>query len=268
MLKSEILPEICYEYNSLSFKDVFNAYVKNESVTGHVEKLLPDEEKVVVRLGDNITAYMPYSETTMYPLRYSAKVQSSIPKNIFFLVGQKIRVKVTSVSGTIVTVSRKDNMLAAFEHLCKCKRATFHVSSLEPKYAYGDIGDGIIGRIVIEEVSRTHIKSVKEYLSKSDIVEVSIINHNDDNYFNASYKQACKPYNKADYTVGMTVTGKICDPLSGAKTPGFYVSINPQVSGIINLKAGQPIFKYGTKVECIVTGASDNGLHLKFSKVI
>ena len=268
MLKSEFLPEICYKYKSLSLEDIFNAYADKQTVTGHVEKLLPEEKKVVVRLGDDIVAHMPYSEATIYPLRYSENLASPIPTNVFSLIGKNIRVKVTRLNGPFITVSRKANMLTAFEHTCKCDLATFHIVRIDRKCAFGDIGAGIIGRIIIDEVCRTHIKYITEYLHKNDVIQVRILERTEDNYFNASYRRACKPYNKDDYTVGMLVTGKVCDYVRDSKKPGFYVNIAPQVSGIMNVKSGQHHFRYGTMVECYVRNASEQGLHLEFSKMI
>ena len=138
MENTTFLPEICYPHKSLSLEEIFIAYADKQSVTGYVEKLIPEEEIVVVRLNSEIVAYMPYSEATMYPLRSSEKVNSKIPTNVYFLLGKNIRVKITRLGGKFITVSRKASMLEAFAHLCKCDRATFHITHLERKSAFGE----------------------------------------------------------------------------------------------------------------------------------
>ena len=266
MENHEFLPEACYKYAPLSLEDIFNAYVDKLSITVHVEKLMPEKKIVVVRLNDELTAHMPYSEITIYDLHYSEKSSVPIPTNVFTLLGKNIRVKVIKLNGPFITVSRKANMLQAFEHLCKSDKATFYVKSISKKFALGDVGAGIIGRVVIAEICRTHIKSVREYLKKHDVVEVAILARAQNNYFDLSCKQAAKPYNKEDYEIGMRLVGKVCDHLRDAKQPGYYVHISPQVSGIMNARRDQPFFKYGTMVECYVSKASDQGLHLEFVK--
>ncbi len=264
MEKHQFLPEACYKYVPLSLEDVFNAYVDKQAITVHVEKLLPEKKIVVVRLNDELVAHMPYSEATIYDLHYSEKNPSPIPTNVFTLTGKNIRVKVIRLNGPFITVSRKANMLQAFENLCQSTKATFHIKSIGRKYAFGDVGAGIIGRVIIDEVCRTHIKSVREYLRKNDIVDVAILTRTPNNYFDLSYKNTCPPYNKKDYEIGMRLVGKVCDHVHNTKKPGYYVRISPQVSGIMNARSGQPFFKYGTMVECYVSNASDQGLHLEF----
>lgn len=268
MENTSFLPEICYQYKSLTLEDIFIAYADKQSVTGYVESLIEAEQKVVVRLGHDIIAHMPYVESTMYPLRKSDSLFSSIPTNVYSLVGKNIRVKIIRLNGKFITVSRKASMLEAFEHLCNCKQSNFHVTSIARKCAFGDVGAGIIGRVIIDEICRTHIKSIREYLKKGDVIPVCILARNADNYFDLSYKLACAPYIMSDYYVGMTVVGKVCDFVHGAQRPGFYVNIAPQVSGIMNVSNVHRKLKYGTKVQCFVTGISNSGLHLQFSKIL
>jgi len=268
MRKSEILPEICYNYKALSLEEIFNAFVDKQTVTGRVEKLLPEQQIVVVRLGDEIVSHMPYCEATIYPLRYPKNLTSSIPANIYSLVGKNIRVRITGIGGHFIKVSRKASMISALENIYKSELATFHIKSVEHKCAFGDVGAGIIGRMIIDEVCRTHIKSIKEYFKPNAIIPIKILEITEDKCANVSYKQTFQPYNKQEYTVGMVVRGKVCDYIRNSKNPGFYINISPQVSGIMDVKSGQKQFKYGAMVECLIRDASEHGLHLDFSKFI
>lgn len=262
MKKAKILPEICYEYTPLSLEEIFKAYQNNDSVTGYVEQLLVDEQIVVVRLGVDILAHMPFSEATIYPI----VSKKPIPANIACINRKKIRVKIRGISKYPVTVSRKDNMAEAFELLSSCELAKLHVTSTKKLTAFGDIGCGILAHVYSNEICRTHIQSAEEYFNPGDLVDVAIIRGHINYQFDVSYKRTFEPYNPEDYAIGMTVRGKVRDWFQGPNCPGFYVSLTPQVSGIMNARNTLPDIKYGTDVVCTVSGVGAKGLHLEFSR--
>ena len=264
----EILPEVCYEYRSLSLEDVFIAYADKITVTGYVEEILLHEQIVSVRLGDNFIAHMPFSEATIYPIVYNPNSNNTIPEEIAYLYRKNIRIKITRLNGNFITVSRKASMLEAFSHLKSLKFATLHVTNTKHFTVFGDIGCGVKATISNNEICRTHIRSVREYLNTGDIIKVAVMDVDDANHFILSYKNTFTPYNTDDYYIGMTIQGKVGDWFKHHKQAGFYINITPQVSGIMNARSDIPYLKYGRIVECKVTGIGKRGLHLEFLRLV
>ena len=258
----KLMPEHDYSFNLLTREEI----TEGSAITGFVEKILPDKKIVRVRLGIGLVADMPFSETTIYPLRYSTKRESAIPSNIWCLLKKRIRVKVIKITPDEIFVSRKQNMQDAFEKLQNITSTKMYITEVIPKTAFGDIGDGIVGKILINNVCRCHIQSVRDYLHRGQSIDVVIMSTDAEQRFNVSYKDACKPYNPDDYKVGMTIVGKIGNWIKVTKVSEYYVNISPQVSGILNINKHMHL-DYGTDVECLITGVGDKGLFLELVRV-
>lgn len=264
---NEIKPEFHHDFALLTHEEIVEAHKNGCTVTGFVEKVIADKQVLEVRLGIGLVAILPFAEATIYPLRYSKKKASLLPTNIRCLIKRKIRVKITEVNGDFIAVSRKQNMLEALEYIRNIKRTPMYITNVIPKSVFGDIGEGIVGKIIINEVCRSHIKNVREYLSKGQTIDVVILEADDEQRFNVSYRQAFKPYCQEDYSTGMVVRGRIGDWINITDTSHYYVNIAPQVSGILTIKAHKHL-EYGTNVECIVTGTCEKGLYLELAKLL
>ena len=262
---TRIRPESQYDFIPLTHKEIVEAYASNSAVTAYVEEIYPDLEVVKVKLGNDITATLPFSEFTIYPLRYSNKYSDNIPTNIRCMYTQKIRVKITYVDGDNVTVSRKQNMQEAYENLLVTQRTPMLITEVIQKTGFGDVGDGITGKILINDVCRTHIRHVKERLSKGEIIDVVILGADAEQRFAVSYKDTFKEYQKEDYPVGTKICGRIGDWIKVGSTSTYYVEVTPQVPAILTIFEHCHL-KYGTTVECVVTGANEKGLYLKLAK--
>lgn len=266
---SKILPEIHHEFTNLSIEKVKNAYENGDTVTGFVKGVCPEKEVVYVRLGDGIVAMLPFSETTIYPMRYSKKHTSNLPTNVKCLLKRKIRVKISSIEGNTITVSRKKNMMEAYNHIYGCagQRISMYVTEVINKTAFGDVGEGICGKLFINDVCRSHIKHVNEIIKERETIEVIIKDYDDEHRVSVSYRDAFKPYDKEDYKLGDTIVVTIGDWIKVADTSDYYVSVTPQVPGI--MIANHHIhLDYGSKAECTITGTSDKGLYLVFVKSV
>jgi len=262
-----IMPEVQHSYKSLCIEEVIEAFENNEPITGFVERINANAQVVNVRLGVGVLAYMPFSEVTLYPLRYNKSFSSTIPTNAAQLLNKKIRIRVTSIVDDYITVSRKQNMQLAFQTLVEKQTATMHITEIIEKSVFGDIGDGINGKIYISEVCQTHIKSASEILNLGDIINVVILKPDAQKRLSVSYRQTFPPYVKDDYPKGIIIKGKITDAIEKNNRKFYYVYISPQVSGILCLRNDE-LFRYGDKIQCTVVDTSDRGLYLKFCHFI
>lgn len=263
---SKILPEVCHDYIEMSMEEVHAAYATGTTITGLVESIDIDSQQVNVRLGQDILAKLPFSEVTIYPFRYSKKLNTPLPTNIKSILDKKIRAKIINIADNVVTISRKKNMQEAYAKLSTCKQATMCITEIIPKSVFGDVGEGVDGKMFIREICKAHIKSAREYFHKGQIIEVALLGTDEQKRLVTSYKQTFPPYRKEDYIVGMIVRGKIADWIKITQISSYYIYITPQVSGIMNINQ-RVYFPYGAEVECIVTGISDKGLYLSFSRL-
>ena len=112
----KILPEACYNVGNMTFKDVEKAFKDNMTVVGYVEAISQANESLTIRLGDELTATLPFCEATMYPLTYSQNnPEFPFPLQVGCLKEKIICAKVKAIKGHKITLSRKDNMLEVLE---------------------------------------------------------------------------------------------------------------------------------------------------------
>ena len=277
MKMAQIFPENSYKLKALSYGEIVKACENNITVTGRVVKILSDTKELLVAFDDvksidelnssTICGYLPFEQVSIYPDKYSKDPNRRNPVNIGVLTGKKVRVKVIEATVSRITLSRKKNMEEAYEHLCGCTSANFHVTSLTTYNAFGDIGDGITARLSIKEATKARIKNIGEIVRPKDVIRVALLKHNDEKRFEISYKQLFKEFNPNDYFKGMAVRGVVNEPTSMAYN-SFYISITPQVSGILDVTSWMPELRYGDNVECSVSRVTDRGLNLTFLKLI
>ncbi|MBQ8043969.1 MAG: hypothetical protein IJ272_07480 [Clostridia bacterium] len=262
-----IKPEFHHNYKNLTRAEVMDAHTSGRTITGFVEGVIENRNALKVHIGQELYAQLPFSEVTIYPLRYNSRNKSELPTNIRCLLHRKVRVKVTVVTSTYIEVSRKKNMEEALEEIKKCEKLPMYVTQVIDRSAFGDIGEGICGKLFINEVSQCHIHKVGEYISAGQTIDVVILEPDNEQRVNVSYKQSFKPYCKEDYYIGMNICCKVGDWIQVADTSSYYVNIAPQVSGIMTINEHKHI-KYGSDVECVVTGVGEKGLFLKFTKLL
>lgn len=266
MLKSQIFPESYYEFKLLSFEQIKRAYSECKTITGYVEALLTDKKELIVKLGDGIIGHLPFSEVTIYPHTYSKNPSRTLPVQICTLLHKKIRVKVTHIDENTITLSRKANMEEAHEYIKTCSSVLFHITSIIPSIAFGDIGDGINARLHILEVCKARLKSITEYFHRNDMVWVKVKSFDSKKGFCLSYKDTFAPYCPDNFHVGDVFEGKIGQPVD-TEHSGYYVDIFPNVTGIMDATILTPLLRYGDKVECYVYKADKAGLKLKFVRL-
>lgn len=266
-MKSKILPEGCYEFKELTNAEILEACRQSLTVTGIVTNV--QDNALIVKLGEEIFGTLPFEEATIYPFTYSSNRKRALPIQIYTLLKKQIRVKIVSVDPTsdsedAIILSRKANMLEAVEYLSNCDYGLFKISNSTPTMLFGDIGEGINGRITIREVTRSRIKNVAEYFHVDDECPVKILEKDDLNRFNLSYKETFPKYNPEQFVAGDSYYAVVHEPVDQAHS-GYFVCINPQITGIMDVDETTR-FEYGDHVTCKVKYANAKGLKLSLVK--
>lgn len=254
-------PEICYDFIPLTLEEIHKAHKNNETITGYVEEIYPNEHYISVRLHQDLFAVLPYNEVSIYENEY---VDSEDYKMARILKGKNIRMKVTNIQGENVYVSRRKSMMEALSHLKNCDCVVSHVYYITKNCACADIGNGIVGYIPINEMAVSYIKSICEYINKGAILKLKILNFNHQNTAYMSYHQALPKTNvKVGSLVDCNVTRKVDDIPTG-----YFALINPTLCGIVDKTLYCPYLLYGDRIQCVVVGKSKSGLKLRFLKML
>ena len=249
-----------------SNQDFVNFVMKNTTVTGYVERIDTENSELLVRIGENI-CHLPFDEVTIYPLTYSKNTERTIPIQICTLLHKKIRVKVVYINDSEIFVSRRKNMIEAVSIIKKYKIVYCRVNNLSAKYCFLDIGDGINAILNIREISKCRANSTSEFFHVGDKFSAKILSYDELNRFSVSYKKMYKKYDMNDYIEGDCHVCKVYSPVDEACS-GFYVSITPQVSGILDVTSWMPPLKYGDSVEAIVTNANPKGVKMRYVRSV
>ena len=260
-----IKPEFHHEYTNLSREDILSAYQNGHTITGIVDGVIENRGALKIRLGRDVFAHLPFSEATIYPLRYNSV--SALPTNIRCLIKQKVRVKVTMVTDKYIEVSRKKNMEVALEEIRKCEKLPMYVTQVISRSVFGDIGEGICGKIFIKEIAKCHMRHAAEAFKAGQTVDVVILEIDEENRVDASYRKAFKPYTPEDYKTGMVIWCRVADSIYVTNKSAYYVNITPQVSGILSID-GHLHLEYGSCVECRVKEATEQGPVLELIREI
>ena len=267
MKMSKIYPESQYTLQPLTRELLVKACSENTTVTGRVEKILTQSRELLVWFNGGIFGYLPFEEATIYDYQYSKNPNRQLPINICILLGRNVRVKVTQVTEERISLSRKKNMLEAFEYLKSCSSATFHTTNLTVYNAFGDIGDGINAKINVREASKARIRNIGEVIRKDDVMRVAIMCHDDTRRFEVSSRQLHKEFEPEDFFEGMAIRGTVNEALDDTYS-AFFIMVNPQVCGIMDVNSWTPELCYGDKIEATVTKVTPKGINLTFNKLI
>lgn len=254
---SNLKPESVHPFYPLSYSYLLQAFKNNSTITGYVEEYYPEKQYMSVRLNQDLFAVLPYCEATIYQNIHSNSDDYTLPQ---ILKGKNVRVKITSIEGNSIFVSRKLNMMEALEYLLQCETALSYVYYITESYALADIGDGIIGTLHVSETCNTRIKSICEYIHRGDVLKLKIKEFDQSMEALLSYKRMFK----TDIPrIGSLIHCTIKFGLDAIPS-AYFVTIAPDLVGIMDVDENCPSFKYGERVQCIVVGRNARGLKLRF----
>lgn len=264
MKNSKILPEACYRMDNLSLDQVKAAYFANETVIGFVESISQADRKLYVRLGEEVLATLSFEEATIYPLTNSTNNPGfPFPLQIGCLKEKNICAKVISISGGQIVLSRKENMLEAYEAIKDKENLPFNVTAVRKNMVFGDVGHGVQARIKLVDLCKSRIRSATEMCKIGDSFIVKVLDFDELKRANVSFKDTFPVYDPKNHKSGDVVICTINEPVDN-NFSGFFVNVSPQVAGIMDYDTWLPVLQYGDIVECVVSRAREKGLHLKF----
>lgn len=259
-MMSTLKPEAKYEFRNETKESLYNAYICGEAVTGIVTRILGEEKKLIVALGNSVEAELPWDEATIYQNTFKHKLDGKykIPDQIFFLNRKKIRVKITKFSedGTI-ELSRKQNMLETWRKILGESRETIYDANVSGCYSKGvfyDIGEGICAFCYVAEYSKCRINIDKWYKNNSNdkVVIIEEPDENNNYRISVSRKRASKK-SFTDFKPKELICVKLAEPVyqSGYIT-GYYAEVAPNVVAIMDVFEFMPDFEEGDEVLTLI----------------
>lgn len=250
-------PESTYYLDeSLTMDDIREAYKYNESLTGRVTHIDTNNKTVLVSLNDKITAKMLWDDVTIKKLTPKYEETTQIPPQISSLYQKKIRVKVKGVMKNAIYVSRKANMLEAWNILKKLPKeyvfkAAYTGADKNGTSIFYDIAEGLIAFCHVVQCTSVFVEDMDKWLTYGTLHDVVLLDScKDDNYLlYCSRKKACKTCME-DLSVNQIVNVKVAQKTKNMK--GYHVEVTPLVAGIADLPYDKRNIEYGQIVQACV----------------
>lgn len=255
-MRSSMKPEASYEFMYNADESFMrNAYLENSSVTGIAIRIVPQERKVVVALSSSVYADMPWDEATIYQHTFKlyaggAYMSIIIPDQIVYLKNKKIRVKIKEIRDGTIVVSRKMNMLEAWNNIQNEQGLCVHNAKVVRTHENGvfyDVGEGLDAFCYVEDYSRCWI-NVLQYVKRNEDDDVIITSGQEENYRLYVSRREASAQRYEDIRVDQLFYVRISEPIYkyGILT-GYYCEITPNVFGIVDTLE-DTILKRGEKV--------------------
>lgn len=259
-MRKDLKPECKYYVDySVTMEDVEFAYCHNETLTGYVIRNDRENKELIVVLGDNIMGRLPWSEVTIKQLSSNYPKRNGVPDQVAFLAAKNIRVKVVKITEDGIMLSRKANMLEAWNEITRRPKNFIYSSAFlnaneKGTMLFYDIGDGIVAACNLYEFTNSRVE-VKKWLEYGEVHKMVILKQEAENYIiEVSRKRACKKDYK-DFKPLDIVDVKIGKPVydNAGNTEGYRVEVSPKVDGIALLPYNGPKwFRYGKIVKACV----------------
>ena len=265
-----VKPEEYYTMNyGVTMTCIGDAYKNNRGVTGIVTEINTENRRLTVCLGESVYAELPWEEATIYSFEGKTK-HGKIPDPIHALKYKKIRAKVMSLNDGKIVLSRRQNMLEAWETIVDDKNNLVYTASVIGYHKSGvfyDIGEGICAFCYVKDYSLCRI-DVKTWVNLYDRAEVKIIGEPcvDQDYKICCSRKLGSPKTYYDYRVGeivpVRISGSVRDETG--KTTGFFVEVAPCVMGIADIYKNCPIVQNGDYVRAVINriDAANRKMHL------
>ena len=230
-----IKPEGEYTFFATAGYQYFCAeYHRCNTVTGLVTGFIPEQKKITVKLSNTVTAEMPWEEATLYSLT----PDRNIPKEIYSLRWEKIRIRITDISDGSIVVSRRENMLKTWETAIR-QNAILNgkiIAAIENGVFY-DVGEGLVAFCHYRDYSKCKFGKVDICIGSIDPIRIQ--NISEDYRLDVS-RRAASCYDYSMFKVGDIVDIRISSPLlRNGRLTGAFAEISPNVSGIVDLRQKQ-----------------------------
>lgn len=261
---SKFLPESTYKVDStMTYAKISNLHETRSTIVGKVKRINLESKTFEVDLGGNISGYMSYSDSTIYPLY---KDNGYLSTNVYTLIGRTILAKILSVKDTHIKLSRKLNMIEAFESLkSETEISCATIVGYSRLCAFIDIGGGILGKIYGKYFAPTMFENITDVdIPVYTNISVKVLECDTDNYrFSLSRVDTLPPVAET-IRKNSCIFCKVFNELGDGT--GYYVLINHDICGILD----SPDFnlKYGDEVFAYVKSLSSKGPRLSLVEVL
>lgn len=244
---SKFLPESTYRVDStMTYAKIVNLHKTNTTIVGKVMRINFQDKTFEVDLGGNISGYMSYSDSTIYPIY---KENGSLSINVYSLVGKTILAKIVSVKDNNINLSRKLNMLEAFQtqkHETEISCAT--IIGYSRLCAFVDVGAGILGKIYGKHFAPTIFQTITDVgIPIYTNISVTVLECDTANYRFSLSRVASLPPIEETIKENTCILCKVFNALDDGL--GYYVLIDGNICGLldspdIKLKYGDEVFAY------------------------
>lgn len=200
-----------------------------------------------VDLGNGFNGIIPLYEFTIYPVR---RPNGFISANVYFLLDKTVHacVKKINADGTIV-LSRKENMLQAFQHLLQLKDAVVKckIVSTANFGLFVDVGHGINGLIPYVELCDSRINDA-EFIgfNVGKFINAKIVSF-DINKYHLGLSHKCLYSNLSNILKRGDIITAISLDYVNELHDGYFAYLNPSTSAIIDVPYNIEL-PYGSKI--------------------
>lgn len=261
-MNKRILPEAGYSLNPcMTFEELQHHFYFNHFVVGRVLYFSAQTQSFKIDLGNGIIAKMPLVESSIY---LTSRPDGLLTAEAYGLISKTVCVKILQLDYDDIVVSRKENMLEAFEALSNMEGQVVdcYVKSCLKKMVFVDVGHGISGAIRILDLCKTKINHVLDAgVAPKDFIKAKINTIDSENFhvvmgYKELFEDLSGSFNRNDlisaYSFFPIETGN-----------GYFASVNPNTSAILDPIPGISI-PYGSNVIARVKSSAPNKLRLGF----
>lgn len=249
--------------DTMSQQKICRAHATGEFLTCKVVRWNSQKEFLEVSLGNGFHGVIPKEEISIYPLKHSPYF--SVGATIYTLVGRTICVCVKKISDHAIILSRKENMIKAFEYIKNNTKKIFtcQITSIENYGLFVEVGCGITGLLPQEALTVSKLTNPKDVkFMVKDFISAKITGVDETKYhISLSHKDLCTDL--SDVLNENDIIVAVC--LAPVNESGYFGYVNPATTAIIDVPPGFKIL-YGKKVVCRVKqpAKSQNKLKLDF----
>lgn len=242
----KIMPESFYSLDTeMSFDKIKRAKDSGDFLVVKVISWDSKKECLQVNLGNDITGIIPLSEFTIYPTKRSGQLAPSV----YTFISKTVCACVIDSSSDNIVLSRRRNMLKAFNYLSSTQGETIscQITSIVSYGFFTDVGHGLAGLMHVSDITVDRIYSPEILGFKTgQLIDAKIISINDvDYHLSLSHKDIFDDISNI-YNEGDIIPGIILTPIDESES-GYFIHIHPALGGIMNPPSEEKI-PYGTKV--------------------
>jgi len=244
----KIMPErFCSLDNNMSLEKIIRACETKENIVGTVVLWNSVSKHFDVSLGNGLYGILPIKDASIYPTVHS---NETLTPSIRAIIGKPIIVTVESVNNLsanpIITLSRKDNMLNAFNTISELIGKNFEccVTSFSNFGLFVEIANGVSGLIVYQDLCSSRIDSPADIgINPGDKITAKLISVGENFHLNLNYKDQ---FENLAYSLNVNDLVE-CTILKPINDMGYFCYLNPNTYAVVDVPCEIPCH-YGDKV--------------------